>query len=155
VLDREQFINGVDGSAGTTQPGRSLTTFDEPANLFVFGDTYDTPRPTIGMFPNSAGGKAWILDTFPVTANTRQSQFRFGGRFNMAYADGHAKNVKFRGGLTTGVGYVYVPSQLNDRLAYCASPSELLDGSRFGLGNIACQDFVNIPFTGTTVWSPD
>jgi prepilin-type N-terminal cleavage/methylation domain-containing protein/prepilin-type processing-associated H-X9-DG protein len=155
VLDREQFINGVDGSAGTTQPGRSLTSFDEPANLFVFGDTYDTPRLTIGMFPNSAGGKAWILDTFPVTANTRQSQFRFGGRFNMAYADGHAKNVKFRGGLTTGVGYVYVPSQLNDRLAYCASPSELLDGSRFGLGNIACQDFVNIPYTGTTVWSPE
>ncbi|MBN9501731.1 MAG: hypothetical protein BGO01_15330 [Armatimonadetes bacterium 55-13] len=150
VLDKEQSFPG----GGSYQPGRSLTSFSEPANLFVFGDTYDTPRPTIGMYPNSAGGKAWILDTFPVTASTRQSSFRWGGRFNMSYADGHAKNVQYRGGLTTGVGYVYVPAAEKDRTAYCANPSEMLDGSKFGLGSIACQDFVNIPFTTTTTWSP-
>jgi len=155
VLDREQFINGVDGAAGTLQPGRSLTSFDEPANLFVFGDTYDTPRPTIGMYPNSAGGKAWILDTFPVTAATRQSSFRWGGRFNVSYADGHSKAVQYRGGLTPGVGYVYVPASQRDRLGYCARPDEILDGSRFGLGSIACRDFVEIPFTTTTQWSPN
>ncbi len=125
------------------------------SNLFVFGDTYDTPRPTIGMYPNSAGGKAWILDTFPVTASTRQSSFRWGGRFNMGYADGHAKNVQYRGGLTPGVGYVYVPANERDRLAYCANPGELLDGSRFALGNIICSAFVNYPFTVTTQWSPN
>jgi len=151
VLLPEQPIPG----GGTMQPGRSLTSFDEPANVFVFGDTYDTPRPTIGMYPNSAGGKAWILDTFPVSASTRQSQYRWGGRFNMSYGDSHAKNVQYRGGLTPGVGYVYVPANVRDRLAYCANPSEILDGSRFSLGNITCQDFVNYPFVAATQWSPN
>ncbi len=155
VLGAVQNINGVDGSAGTVQPGRSLTSFDEPANLFVFGDTYDTPRPTIGMFPNSAGGKAWILDTFDVNASTKQSSFRWGGRFNMSYADGHSKAVKFRGGLTKSVGYVYAPAAQKDRVAYCAIPSEMLDGSRFGLGSISCTDFVEIPYTYPTEWSPE
>lgn len=151
VLDPEQAIPG----GGSVQPGRSLTSFDEPANLFVFGDTYDTPRPTIGMFPNSAGGKAWILDTFNVTTGTRQSNFRWGGRFNMGYADGHAKNVQYKGGLTPGVGYVYAPSQEKDRVAYCARPEEVLDGSRFGLGSITCRNFVNYPYTVATQWSPN
>ncbi len=150
VLDREQLIEG----GGTFQAGRATSGFDEPANTFVFGDTYDTPRPTIGMYPNTAGGKAWILDTFNVTPNTRQGQVRWGGRLTMAYADGHAKAVQFRGGLTTGVGYVYAPAAERDRLAYCASASETLDGSRFGAGNITCKDFVNLPYTRTTTWSP-
>lgn len=150
VLDREQAIPG----GGSVQPGRSLTSFESPANLFVFGDTYDTPRPTIGMYPNSAGGKAWILDTFPVSASTKQSDFRWGGRFNMSHADGHAKAVQYRGGLTPGVGYVYVPASATDRLGYCANPNEVLDGSRFSLGNIRCEDFVNYPFTVATQWSP-
>jgi prepilin-type N-terminal cleavage/methylation domain-containing protein/prepilin-type processing-associated H-X9-DG protein len=151
VLGPVQDIPG----GGTFQAGRSLTSFDEPANLFVFGDTYDTPRPTIGMYPNSAGGKAWILDTFPVTAATRQRDFRWGGRFNMGYADGHAKSVQYRGGLTEGVGYVYAPAGEKDRVAYCANPSEVLDGSRFNLGNIQCRDFVNYPYVANTVWSPN
>jgi prepilin-type N-terminal cleavage/methylation domain-containing protein len=152
VLDPEQPITG----GGSVQPGRSLTSFGEPANVFVFGDTYDTPRPTLGMYPNSAGGKAWILDTFPVTANTRQGQFRWGGKFNMSYADSHAKNVQYKGGLTTGVGYVYVPSAEKNRLAYCANEDEILDGSKFGLGNLSCKAFVNYPFgPGLTTWSPE
>ncbi|GMV89662.1 MAG: hypothetical protein AMXMBFR81_25930 [Chthonomonas sp.] len=143
------------GDGGTYQAGRGLTSFDNPANLFVFGDTYDTPRPTIGMYPNSAGGKAWILDTFPVSAATKQSSFRWGGKFTMGYADGHASTVQYRGGLTPGVGYVYVPANEKNRLAYCANPSEMLDGSRFSLGSISCQNFVNYPFTVDTVWSPE
>lgn len=150
VLDPEQAL--PDG--GSVQPGRSLTSFDEPANVFVFGDTYDTPRPTIGMYPNSAGGKAWILDTFEVTDATRQGSFRWGGRFNMSYADGHAKGIQFQGGLTDGVGYVYVPAMEKDRLAYCARPDEMLDGSKFALGELSCRNFVNIPFTAHTAWSP-
>lgn len=140
---------------GSLQPGRSLTSIEESANTFVFGDTYDTPRFTIGMYPNSAGGKAWILDTFDVTASTKQSSFRWGGKLNMAYADGHSKNVQFRGGLTPSVGYVYVPAAERNRVAYCASPSEMLDGSRFGYASIACKDFVNLPFTLATQWSPN
>ena len=150
LLLPEQPIPG----GGSVQPGRSLTSFDNPANTFVFGDTYDTPRPTIGMYPNSAGGKAWILDTFPVGTGTRQTSFRWAGRFNIGYADGHAKGVQYQGGLTPGVGYVYVPSLQNDRVGYCANPAEILDGSRFSLGQISCADFVNYPFTVATQWSP-
>ncbi len=141
---------------GTVQAGISATSIDSSANTFVFGDTYDTPRYTIGMFPNSAGGKAWILDTFNVTAGTRQSQFRWGGRFNMVYADSHAKGVQFRGGLTNGVGYVYAPANVErDRTAYCANPSQILDGSKFGQGQITCENFVKLPETLGTTWSPN
>jgi hypothetical protein len=73
----------------------------------------------------------------------------------MGYADGHAKSVQYRGGLTEGVGYVYAPAAEKDRVAYCANPSEVLDGSRFNLGNIQCRDFVNYPYVANTVWSPN
>lgn len=122
--------------------------------MFVFGDTYDTPRPTRGIYTNSAGGKAWILDQFDVTAATRQSCFRWGGRFNMRYADGHAKAVQFRGGLNPGVGYVYVSAAENDRAALCTSGSEILDRSRFALGPISCRYLVNHSYRVATHWSP-
>lgn len=155
VLQPERFLNGVNSADGSVQPGISATAMEEPANVFVFGDSYDTPRITIGMYPNSAGGKAWILDTFPVTAATRMSQYRWNGRFNMAYADTHAQGVQFRGGLTNGVGYVFVPSQMRQRLGYCANPTQPLDGSRFGAPtNILCQDFIALPETRGTTWSP-
>jgi prepilin-type N-terminal cleavage/methylation domain-containing protein len=154
ILQPQQFINPADTSQGTIQAGISATAMEEPANVFVFGDSYDTPRVTIGMYPNSAGGKAWILDTFPVSAATRMSAFRWAGRFNMSFADSHAKGVQFRGGLTTGVGYVFVPSQIRDRLAYCANPSAAVDGSRFGAPtNITCQDFIALPETRGTTWT--
>lgn len=140
---------------GTVQPGISATAIDEVANAFVFGDTYDTPRYTIGMYPNTAGGKAWILDTFQVNNNTKQSSFRWGGRLNMVYADSHAKGIQFRGGLTNNVGYVYVPANQRDRLGYCANPDQTLDGSRFGAGNITCRNFVALPEVNGTTWSPN
>ncbi len=152
MLEAERSL-GPDG--GSVQPGISATSIDDSANTFVLGDTYDTPRYTIGMFPNSAGGKAWILDTFPVTANTRQSNFRWGGQLRMVYADSHAKGVPFRGGLTNTVGYVYVPAKASDRTAYCANPDKLLDGSKFGAGQISCRDFVMLPETKGTTWSPN
>ncbi len=148
-------VQAIPGSAsGSFQPGISMTSMDEPSNVFCFGDTYDTPRYTIGMYPNSAGGKAWILDTFNVTAGTKQGDFRWGGRFQVTYADSHAKGIQYRGGLTTGVGYVYVPSNPKDRLGYCATPDTALDGSRFGAGTISCRDFVGLPETRGTIWSP-
>lgn len=143
------------GQGGTYQSGINMGSIVEPANVFAFGDTYDTPRYTIGMYPNSQGGKAWILDTFDVTADTRQGSLRYSGRFNIAYADGHAKNVQYKGGLTAGVGYVYVPARKSDRLGYCADPDQVLDGSRFGAGNIDCEDFVMLPETRGTQWSPE
>lgn len=105
------------------------------------------------LFPVFAQAKTAAKKTTALST-VKQRSFRWGGRFNMAYADGHAKNVRFQGGLTPGVGYVYVPSQERDRLAFCARPDEMLDGSRFSLGSIACRNFVNYPFTVTTTWSP-
>lgn len=151
LLQPEQQFPG----GGSYQAGISMTSMEEPANVYAFGDTFDTPRYTIGMYPNSAGGKAWILDTFNVTAQTKQSAFRYNGRFNMSYADSHAKNVQFKGGLTTGVGYVYVPSKERDRLGYCANPDNALDGSRFGAGTLPCRDFIKLPETRGTQWSPE
>lgn len=155
VLEQAQPMDPTAKDPGSLQRGISATSMDEPANVFVFGDTYDTPRYTIGMYPNSVGGKAWILDTFSVTANVRQSQFRWGGRFQMVYADGHAKGIQFRGGLTSNVGYVYAPTNQRDRLAYCAIPSKVLDGSKFSLGNVTCEDFVKLPEANGTTWSPN
>ena len=151
MLQAEQRL--ADG--GSVQPGISATSIEESANTFVLGDTYDTPRYTMGMFPNSAGGKAWILDTFNVTAGTKQGDFRWSGKLQMVYADSHAKQVQFRGGLTNSVGYVYAPAAPRDRVAYCAQPSAILDGSKFGAGQIACQDFVMLPEKNGTTWSPN
>ncbi|HLV79133.1 MAG TPA: prepilin-type N-terminal cleavage/methylation domain-containing protein [Chthonomonadaceae bacterium] len=101
---------------GSIVPGVSLAAIVAPAQTFAFGDTYDTPRITISMGFN--------LGTFPGTTN---SALRHSGHFNMAFTDGHAKNVYFRGGNMLGtdgsVNTFATPRSLDQRSDWCADPN--------------------------------
>ena len=104
---------------GNVNAGKSMTSVTNPAGAFMFGDTYDTPRATVGIgFAGDAAGNLY-----------RNSAMRYGGSFNYAFVDGHAKALKVRGGI--------LPGAFNDRWimpsnvaqfggAYCSDPDAIL-----------------------------
>ena len=103
----------------THLPGKPLAAITFPAATFAFGDTYDTPRMTVGI--------GFAADTFNGSTN---SQLRHsGGMFNYAFVDGHAKAIKVKGG--------WMPNAFNNRMiivtdmglaetAYCSDPDALI-----------------------------
>ncbi|HZP83656.1 MAG TPA: prepilin-type N-terminal cleavage/methylation domain-containing protein [Chthonomonadaceae bacterium] len=97
-------------------PAKALAAIQFPAATFAFGDTYDTPRQTLGI--------GFAGDTFRGTKNAdlRHS----GGHFNYAFVDGHAKSVKVRGGYMAG-GFsgnmIMVADPKLGETAYCADPN--------------------------------
>ncbi len=101
-------------------PGVSLAAIDTPAETFSFGDTWDTPRMTIGI--------GFSCDTWTGTSNS--SLRHSSGMLNYAFVDGHAKAIKMRAG--------YMANAFNEkflmpgdprlgRTAYCAQPTYLVD----------------------------
>lgn len=120
-------------------PGVSLASVTNPADTFSFGDTYDTPRMTIGI--------GFLADTWNGTST---SQLRHsGGMLNFAFVDGHAKAVKMKTGYMSGAfnnRFVIVGDPNLARTAYCADPSAIIntnpdsgDGMNIPAG-IACGD---------------
>ena len=112
--------------------GRSLAAVAFPAQTYSFGDTYDTPRMTIGI--------GFSCDTWNGTRNN--SLRHTGGTFNYAFVDGHAKAVKVQAGFMDGAfnGRFLMPR--NDEVgkyAYCANPDEII--TRVG----STGDSMNIP----------
>ncbi|RYG37981.1 prepilin-type N-terminal cleavage/methylation domain-containing protein [bacterium] len=99
--------------------GKSLTSVEEPAGTFSFGDTYDTPRMTIGI---AFAGDTW--------KGTKNSALRHGGQFQYAFVDGHAKSIKVRAGfMNNGFNsrFIMVRDASLARTAYCANPTEIID----------------------------
>ena len=106
-------------TGGNVNRGKPMTSIAEVAGTFAFGDTYDTPRATIGI--------GFAGDTWDGTTN---ASLRYGGTFNYAFADGHAKAHKVRGG--------YLPGAFNDRFiiltdaaglgrtAWCSDPDAII-----------------------------
>jgi prepilin-type N-terminal cleavage/methylation domain-containing protein/prepilin-type processing-associated H-X9-DG protein len=99
-------------------PGISLAQMVSPAQLFAFGDSYDTPRVTMNM--------TFLLCTWPGTSNS--SLRHSGGHFNVGFADGHAKNVYYRAGYMNGAenGKFARPRDTNMVSYYCADPDTIL-----------------------------
>src|SRR5207253_8125474 len=97
--------------------GRSLAQIQFPAQTFAFGDTYDTPRMTVGI--------GFSCDSWPGTSNG--SLRHSSGTFNYAFVDGHGKAVKVQAGYMSGAfnGRFLMPRSLEiAKYAYCADPSE-------------------------------
>ena len=117
-------------------PGKSLAQMVAPANLFVFADSYDTPRVTMDM--------TFLLCTFPGSSNS--SLRHNGGRFNVGLADGHAKSVAYRAGYTAGAenGKFARPRATDQVSYYSADPDEQIgnpDGDSLALPSpIRCGD---------------
>jgi prepilin-type N-terminal cleavage/methylation domain-containing protein/prepilin-type processing-associated H-X9-DG protein len=109
-------------------PGITLAQMVSPAQLFAFGDTYDTPRITMCM--------TFLLCTWP--GNSNSSLRHSGGHFNVGFADGHAKSVYFRAGYMNGAenGKFARPRDTNAVSYYCADPETMLqnpDGDNLDL----------------------
>ncbi len=101
-------------------PGKSLAEIMFPSSTFAFGDTYDTPRQTVGI---GFAGDTW-------TGNSNSSLRHSGGQWNFAFVDGHAKSTKMRGGYMAG-GFsgrmVMVSNGELGKTAYCADPNEIIN----------------------------
>ncbi len=99
-------------------PGITLAAMTAPANLFAFGDSYDTPRTTMNM--------SFLLCTWNGTSNS--SLRHSGGHFNVGFADGHAKAVYYKAGYMSGAenGRFARPRSTNEVSYYCADPDAML-----------------------------
>lgn len=104
---------------GNVNRGKSMTSIVEPAGTAAFGDTYDTPRATIGI--------GFAADTYDGTTN---SGLRYGGQFNYVFADGHAKAHKVRGGFLPGAfndRFIMVSDwKVLGRTLYCSDPDAVI-----------------------------
>lgn len=141
-------------SGNRVNRGKSITQMVNPADLFAFGDSYDTWRMTMG-------GDGWQLDTFPTGTVFRNSRLRYGGKLVMVYADSHAKTVAFKGGAVSWgrKGRITSPKSLEQRInGYCADPDATMrpfPRSGYPLGSMTCRQFVSIPEASGVVWWND
>jgi prepilin-type N-terminal cleavage/methylation domain-containing protein/prepilin-type processing-associated H-X9-DG protein len=134
------------GTQRDFQPGKSMAALASPAQVFVYSDSYDTYRPTMGA--------DWLLDSYK--GGAKNGSVRHGGRFNVCYADGHAKNIKFRGG-NIGTRKYFVPSIEIERSYWCADPNEVLSTlpTNYGIPAQACGTLLtnaNLQALGMTWW---
>jgi prepilin-type processing-associated H-X9-DG protein len=133
LLDREQPDPNSPGS--THLPGRSLAQIIVPAQMWSFGDTWDTPRMTVGI--------GFLGDTW---TGTRNSQLRHtGGLMNYAFMDGHAKSVKMVSGQMVGAfnSKFIMPANTDaGGYAYCADPDAIINKNPNHADSITVPDAI-------------
>jgi prepilin-type N-terminal cleavage/methylation domain-containing protein/prepilin-type processing-associated H-X9-DG protein len=116
LLNKQEVYVRPTGGNGNINRGRSATTVADPAQTYAFGDTYDTPRATIGL--------AFSGDRYRGFTN---SGLRHGGKFNYAFVDGHAKSIDVRGGILPGAfGGRYIRPANVDAVTHCADRDEFI-----------------------------
>lgn len=159
MVDEEKCVTGgpVQTCVATAMgrrynTGKSITQLANPADLFAFGNTYDTPRQTIGSI-------GWYFDDYP--GGSKNSGIYFGGKITMVFADSHAKVVGWKGGVGGGAlagELIGSPVSFDQRAkGYCADPDAVINPfprNGFPLGSFVCKDFVALPeATGVTWWN--
>jgi prepilin-type N-terminal cleavage/methylation domain-containing protein/prepilin-type processing-associated H-X9-DG protein len=157
LLEKQVAYARPSGGFGNINAGKSMTAIAEPAGTFAFGDTYDTPRATVGI--------GFAGDTFRGKTN---ASLRYGGSFNYAFTDGHAKAIKVRAGYLPGAfsdNFVIVADAIGlGRTAYCSDPSAMIyneDGTTSQLnttpepGDMACGDIAKWFVDTITATCPD
>ena len=96
-------------------------------------------------------GAEWALDSYK---GSTQSGLRHGGRWNVAYCDGHAKNLLFLGGTISGHRYAF-PSDNASRSYYCADPNATIDLSYYGFGSDVCGNIINDKIAPNMTYYPN
>lgn len=141
--------------------GKSQTQFANPAGLFAFANSYDTPRMTMG-------GASWFWDSKDAyfsnpspTAYSSQKEFYFGNQIVAVYADGHAGRVHMKGGCVGPCNQwenrIATPTTLEARInGYCADPDGTVnpfprDGFPLGMG-WKCSDWLAYPEVAGVQW---
>ncbi len=124
--------------------GVSLASLSAPADTFAFGDTQDTPFYTI-----TANN---MLSFFKGTSN---SSLIHAGRYNMAYTDGHAKNMNWHAG-KSGLfsGQIFsAPRNTADQSKWCADPTAVITSPTGG--TLACGQVVPAVINNGVTWLAD
>lgn len=117
LLNQQKRTGVTSGQSYLT--GKSLSEVSEVASTFAYGETYDTPRMTVGM--------GFALDSWG--NGTSNAQLRHSGTWPYGFVDGHAKAVKMRAGYVKGAfnNRFVMPRDLTlASKAYCANPDEIL-----------------------------
>lgn len=148
----------VDGTDITYAPGVPVSSIVSPAETYAFGDSSDEPWYTLSI--------NFILSTDANIgpAISSNSGLRHGGRFTFAFCDGHAKMIRWRGGLSDGAGFpftlysgqnvgpVALPRSADDYGKWCRDPKATLDQ---GLGPMECDQVAQYVYDHVTTWFPD
>ncbi|NUQ70282.1 MAG: prepilin-type N-terminal cleavage/methylation domain-containing protein [Chthonomonadales bacterium] len=134
--------NAPDGTR--VSAGKSLAALTAPASVMAFADTYDYSSSSYTI------GVTRILARY--TGGQSTNALRHGSRFNVVFADGHAKNMKWRGGLYVGAYPAAMPASLQDALMYCGDENEIIYP---GLYNIRCGDLITMTHSSLMFWWPD
>jgi prepilin-type N-terminal cleavage/methylation domain-containing protein/prepilin-type processing-associated H-X9-DG protein len=138
--------------------GVSIASIVSPANCYAFGDSSDEPWYTVTM--------GSILSSYANDGSTISTNgaMRHGGRFNFAFTDGHAKLVRWQGGLTSGAGFqvyplpgqsvgpVAIPRSVTDYGNWCTDPKAILNTDA---GQMECDLVAQYIHNNITVWFPD
>ncbi len=146
------LLNGrVNTSQWKVNSGKSTTQFASTAQMIAFGDTGDSPRYTICT--------DYINQYYD---DRKKSDLRHGGRFNMAFVDGHAKLMNFNaginpavsqnGGTTFGIGNtIAMPQDKNQGYWYCDDPNAVDQALSNNLGEtLTCSQGVDLIYSLTT-----
>jgi prepilin-type N-terminal cleavage/methylation domain-containing protein len=150
--------NADGSSAVRIMDGISTTSMTSPSDLMVFGNTYDTPRQTLG------GSDGWFFDNYSgydSMGQGKNSDIYFGGRIITVRADSSAKAVAWKGGVIPSFGsLVASPKSFEDRVKlYCADPDAAVapfprDGYPFGT-NFTCRTWAAAPEAFGAIWWKD
>jgi len=120
--------------------GAALAEMVAPAEVFAFGETYDTLGYTASL-----GGS---LNAY--TGGTNASMRHSGGKFNWVFCDGHAKNVQMRGGMLLGAIKVVFPASTADYGKWCRDPNAAYSA---GYGGMTCLATIQYYANYTTFWT--
>ncbi len=135
LLGAQVAVTPPAGATCTTTshlPGVSIAAIDSPAEMFAYGDTWDTPRATIGI--------GFAADEWNGTSN---QTLRHQGFHNYGFMDGHAKAVKVRAGFMAGAfndRFIIPASVTLASKAFCADPNFVVAKS-----NTVSPDGTNVP----------
>lgn len=158
MINEEQCTDGgaVQGCGGRGgrrfNAGKSNTQMASPAQLFAFGNTYDTPRQTIGSID-------WFFDDYP--GGSRNNDIYFTGKTTMVFADGHAGTIAWKGGYISQYDMLIgSPKNFGQRVnGYCSDPDGTVnpfprDGFPLGKG-WKCSTFLAFPEASGVQWWTD
>lgn len=140
---------------GRVTPGISLTSIDSPSDIAAFGDAYNGRRYTM-----CAVGS--MLQYY--TGAQKTSDLRYGGSFNFAFVDGHAKATKIQPynfpnptAQTQGEATIAMPAdQTKWHKFWCSTDSVTVSPSQIGLPlpDMGCGQFIDLVFSGGLGFTP-
>lgn len=145
-------------------PGISMTSITNPASMFSFGDSMDTPWYTICM--GSILSRTWLASELGNAGNganiTSINSVRHAGRLNFGFTDGHSKMVQMAGGIWTGgeqwPAYgsqgnqaTLFPANSANYGDYCADPNAVIQTDL--ATPIVCSQIVTLIASQTVRWT--